>query len=128
MQTFAPFFKISVDFRRNLQIFTQFSIFSAQFLHSERSSFGLNLGIRSVYQGSQYIGGSTNFGEGLSAGFRWDYELSDTSGIAFGAEQLFHFDSTTDTGRNIYLTISKGWTNKSVMMAALLALKIFLIK
>ena len=46
-------------------------------------------------------------GEGLSLGFRSDYEISDSSGIAFGAEQLLHFDALTDTGRDIYLTYSK---------------------
>jgi len=84
-------------------------LISYQFLHLNRASFGVNLGVRSLYEGNQAMGGNTAFGEGLSGGFRWDYELSDTSGIAFGAEQLFHFDSLTDTGRNIYLTISKGW-------------------
>ncbi len=84
-------------------------LMSYQFLHLNKTSFGVNFGVRSLYQGNQAAGGITNIGEGKSAGFRWDYELSDTSGIAFGAEQLFHFDSTTDTGRNIYLTVSKGW-------------------
>ncbi len=84
-------------------------LISYQFLHFEKSSFGFNLGVRSVYSGDGALGGSTSVGEGLSAGFRWDYQLSNTSGIAFGAEQLIHFDGLTDTGRNIYLTASKGW-------------------
>ena len=84
-------------------------LISYQFLHLNKTSFGVNFGVRSLYQGNQALGGGTDIGEGLSGGFRWDYELSDTSGIAFGAEQLFHFDSLTDTGRNIYLTVSKGW-------------------
>ena len=84
-------------------------LFSYQFLHNLKSSFGINLGLRSIYEGSKYIGGGTNFWEGVSAGFRWDYALSDNSGIAFGAEQLIHFDNKTDTGRNLYLTASKGW-------------------
>ncbi len=84
-------------------------LFSYQFLHNLKSSFGINLGIRSVYQGNKHIGGSTNFGDGVSAGFRWDFALSPTSGIAFGAEQLIHFDNKTDTGRNLYLTTSKAW-------------------
>ena len=29
------------------------------------------------------------FWEGLSAGFRWDYALSNNSGLAIGAEQFF---------------------------------------
>ena len=35
--------------------------------------------------------------------------MSDTLGIAFGAEQLFLYDNKTDTGRNIYLVLSKAW-------------------
>ena len=84
-------------------------LLSYQFLHNKKSSFGLNLGIRSLYQGDQALGGHTSIGEGLSAGFRWDYTLSKTSGFAFGAEQLVHFDDQTDTGRNLYLTFTKGW-------------------
>jgi len=77
----------------------------------EKYSFGLNMGMRSVYKGDA-IGGQTNIGEGLSAGFRIDRKLSDTAGIAFGAEQLLHFDGVTDTGRDIYLTATKAfWTN-----------------
>ena len=86
-------------------------LFSYQFLHNKKSSFGTNLGIRSVYQGSGY-GGNSAFGEGSSAGFRWDYALSNDSGLAIGAEQLIHFDSVTDSGRNIYLTVSKAWWNE----------------
>ena len=77
-------------------------------IHFENSSFGLNLGIRSVYEGNA-PGGTTAVGEGLSLGFRLDKNLSRSSGIATGAEQLLHFDGLTDTGRDIYLTISKGW-------------------
>lgn len=84
-------------------------LISYQFLHKEKSSFGLNLGVRSLYKGDQALGGTTNIGEGLSSGFRWDYAFDRKSGFAFGAEQLIHFDNTTDTGRNIYLTFSNAW-------------------
>ena len=80
-------------------------------LHSNSYSFGLNLGMRSVYQGSAG-GGTTPVGEGISMGFRIDKSLSNNSGIAFGAEQLIHFDGLTDTGRDIYLTASKGWWSR----------------
>ena len=82
--------------------------FYYQFIRTDKYSFGLNIGMRSVYQGSKKGGGS-NIGEGLSSGFRIDRKLSDSSGISFGAEQLLHFDGLTDTGRDIYLTLSKGW-------------------
>ena len=84
-------------------------LFSYQFLQFKQSSLGLNIGVRSLYNGDKAIGGTTGLGEGLSSGFRWDYALSDRSGFAFGAEQLIHFDNDTDTGRNIYLTASKAW-------------------
>ena len=78
-------------------------------IHTQKSSYGVNLGVRSVYQGDAYIGGGTEIGEGLSIGFRYDRELSSTSGMAIGAEQLLHLDEKTDTGRDIYITFSKGW-------------------
>ena len=85
-----------------------------QAINLNKSSFGINLGIRSIYQGSGGSGGSTSIGEGQSLGFRIDHELSDSSGIAFGAEQLLHFDGhITDTGRDIYLTATKGWWSKN---------------
>ena len=84
-------------------------LFSYQFLHLDKASLGVNFGVRSLYQGDSALGGQSKFGEGISGGFRYDYELSENSGFAFGAEQLIHFDSLTDTGRNIYLTASKGW-------------------
>ena len=84
--------------------------FYYQFLNLEKSTIGLNFGMRSVYQGEN---NKSSIGEGLSAGYRWDYELSDDAGIAFGAEQLVHFDGLTDTGRDIYLTATKVFGNKS---------------
>tara|TARA_Y100000589_G_scaffold203883_1_gene192364 strand:- start:596 stop:1735 length:1140 start_codon:yes stop_codon:yes gene_type:complete len=78
-------------------------------IHLKNSSMGLNLGFRSVYQGTAHLGGQSAIGEGLSMGFRYDRELSPDSGIAIGAEQLIHFDGLTDTGRDLYVTLSKGW-------------------
>ncbi len=84
-------------------------LLSYQFINKENSSFGLNFGLRSLYQGHQAAGGQTPIGEGLSSGFRWDFALSELSGITVGAEQLIHHDGLTDTGRNIYLLASKAW-------------------
>ncbi len=90
-------------------------LISYQFMHRPKSSFGINIGVRSISIGNgDHLGSQTAFGEGLSGGFRWDYKLSKESGFAFGAEQLIHFDSTTDTGRNIYLTLSKGWWSSEI--------------
>ena len=78
-------------------------------IHAQKSSYGINLGVRSVYQGDTHLGGGSPIGEGLSIGFRYDRELSSTAGMAIGAEQLIHLDNTTDTGRDLYVTFSKGW-------------------
>ena len=87
-------------------------IFYYQFLNNEKTSFGLNYGIRSVYYGDAVAGGLSQVGEGSSLGFRIDRKISPTEGFSFGAEQLLHFDGLTDTGRNIYLTLSKAlWSN-----------------
>ena len=83
--------------------------FYYQFLRRDNYSFGLNLGIRSVYNKESNGRSGSRIGEGLSSGFRYDYKLSENSGIAFGGEQLLHFDGLTDTGRDLYATISKGW-------------------
>jgi len=82
--------------------------FYFQPIHTERNSYGINLGVRSVYEGSA-LGGSTPIGDGLSLGFRSDRAFSKTSGMAIGAEQLIHFDNKTDTGRDIYITFTKAW-------------------
>ena len=80
------------------------------FFYNEKSSLGISLGVRSLYKGD-LPGGSTGIGEGLSSGFRWDYKLGDLMGLAIGAEQLFQFDDKTDTGRDIYLSLSKAFVN-----------------
>ena len=86
--------------------------FYYQFLNNEKNSFGFNYGIRSVYSGGSALGGDTKIGEGQSLGFRIDRKFSPTEGFSFGAEQLLHFDALTDTGRDIYLTLSKAlWRN-----------------
>ena len=87
--------------------------FLYQPFNSEKYSFGFNYGIRSVYKG-EAAGGGTEIGEGSSLGFRLDKKLSDSSGIAFGGEQILHFDGLTDTGRDFYLTISKGWWSNNI--------------
>ncbi len=82
-----------------------------QFLDNKKTSFGINFGIRSVYKGSA-AGGKTSIGEGQSLGFRIDRRISATEGFSLGAEQLLHFDGLTDTGRDIYLSVSKAmWSN-----------------
>ena len=85
--------------------------FYYQFINNEKTSFGFNYGIRSVYSG-KVLGGPSKIGEGQSLGFRIDRKISPTAGFSFGAEQLLHFDGLTDTGRDIYLTLSKAlWSN-----------------
>jgi len=83
-----------------------------QFLNSEKYTFGLNYGIRSVYSGKR-AGGTSQIGEGQSLGFRWDYKLSEKSGFAIGGEQIIHFDGLTDTGRDFYITASKAFSKNN---------------
>ena len=79
-------------------------------IHTKKNSYGLNLGVRSVYYNPNYSrGGQTPIGDGLSLGFRSDRKFTNTSGMAIGAEQLLHFDGVTDTGRDLYVTFTKGW-------------------
>lgn len=76
-------------------------------IHTEKNSFGFNLGVRSIY--NEQKGNATPTGDGLSLGFRSDRKFSNTAGMAIGAEQLLHLDGVTDTGRDLYLTFTKGW-------------------
>lgn len=87
--------------------------FYYQFLRKKNYSFGINIGVRSVYDKENEGRTGSKVGEGLSSGFRLDYKISDDSGIAFGGEQLLHFDGLTDTGRDIYITTSKAWWKKN---------------
>lgn len=82
---------------------------SFNLIQSGSWSIGINTSFRSVYQGSQASGGTTQVGEGFSSGFRIAKEIGKTGGIAFGGEQIIQFDSDTDTGRNFYLMATKGW-------------------
>ena len=72
-------------------------------------SFGINATFRSVYQGTSAAGGTTAIGDGFATGFRLDYALSKTAGLAIGAEQLIQYDSNNDSGRDLYLVGSNGW-------------------
>ncbi|EHA62422.1 hypothetical protein Syn8016DRAFT_1717 [Synechococcus sp. WH 8016] len=85
------------------------AIVHANILQAGSWSVGLNTSFRSVYQGDQSAGGSTQVGEGISSGFRIATAIGDTGGIAFGGEQVLQWDDRTDTGRNLYLMATKGW-------------------
>ena len=78
-------------------------------IHKGAWSAGINTSFRSVYQGDSKAGGGTNIGEGISSGFRIAKAIGNTGGIALGGEQIIQWDSLTDSGRNFYLMLSKGW-------------------
>jgi hypothetical protein len=79
-------------------------------LQTQNWSIALNHTFRSVVQNNPNIpGGSTDFTDGMSSGFRISRALGDTAGISFGGEQVLQWDRNTDRGRNLYLAISKGW-------------------
>jgi|GEM_PF-436083 len=44
---------------------------------------------------------------GQSIGFRTAFNLTPTTGIAFGGEHIIQLDDTTDLGRNFYLVLSQ---------------------
>ncbi len=44
---------------------------------------------------------------GQSLGFRMAYNLTPTTGVAFGGEHVIQLDNTTDLGRNFYLVVSQ---------------------
>ena len=48
----------------------------------------------------------TNFGEGSSLGVKIAKELSSNWSIAFGGENIFHFDETIDLGHNFFVISS----------------------
>ena len=48
----------------------------------------------------------TNFGDGISMGGKIAKELSTTWSIAFGGENIFHFDESIDLGHNFYIMAS----------------------
>ena len=85
------------------------AIVHANIIQSGSWSFTINTSFRSVYQGDSAAGGSTSIGEGISSGFRVATNISNTSGIALGGEQILQWDDKTDTGRNFYIIASKGW-------------------
>ncbi|QNI78223.1 hypothetical protein SynRS9909_00208 [Synechococcus sp. RS9909] len=85
------------------------AILNVNVLQAGSWSVGLNTSFRSVYQGDNAAGGTTQVGEGVASGFRIATAIGDTGGIAFGGEQVIQWDDNTDTGRNLYLMASKGW-------------------
>ena len=48
----------------------------------------------------------TNFGDGVSIGVKVAKELSPNWSLAFGGENIFHFDKTIDLGHNFYVVAS----------------------
>ena len=73
-------------------------------------SFDISWTLHSLSGGTVSIAGrtqGTTFGQGQSLGFRWATNLSPTTGLEFGGDQLVHLDDTTDLGRSLYLNISQ---------------------
>ena len=84
-------------------------IVHANILQTSNWSFGLNTSVRSANYAQSGTDRYFEFGDGISSGFRIAKSLGDTAGIAFGGEQVVQWDNKTNTGRNLYLMISKGW-------------------
>ena len=84
-------------------------IVHANILQTASWSLGINTSIRSINTTQNSTGRNSEFGDGISNGFRVAKSLSNTAGIAFGGEQIVQWDDKTDTGRNLYLMVTKGW-------------------
>ncbi len=73
-------------------------------LKLENFSMGLQWSVQSLTARNQ---GTATFA-GQSLGFRMAWNLTPTTGIAFGGEHIIQFDNTVDLGRNFYLVLSQG--------------------
>jgi hypothetical protein len=73
-------------------------------LNLENFSAGLQWSVQSLTARNQ---GTATFA-GQSLGFRLAWNLTPTTGIAFGGEHIIQFDDTVDLGRNFYLVLSQG--------------------
>jgi len=85
-------------------------------LKSKNASLGINWTMQSLSSRN------TNFGSAQSMGFKGAINLTPTTGLAFGGEQIIQFDNQTDLGRNYYLLLSQavplGGGEKPAMLVA----------
>ncbi len=85
-------------------------------LKSKNASLGINWTMQSLSNRN------TNFGSAQSMGFKGALNLTPTTGLAFGGEQIIQFDNQTDLGRNYYLLVSQavplGGGEKPAMLVA----------
>ena len=51
----------------------------------------------------------TDFGEGISLGFKTAFKEINNWSFAIGGDHMFHFDEHTDLGRNLYAVTSKAF-------------------
>ncbi len=64
----------------------------------------------------------TDFGEGISMGFKTAFKEFKEYSFAFGGENIIHFDEHIDLGRNLYLVGSKAYILNSEEKPAILFL------
>lgn len=69
-------------------------------INTENFSFNPKFSIQSLSSRG------TSIGEGRSLGFKFARKLTDKYSIAFGGENVIHFDETIDLGRNFYFVTS----------------------
>lgn len=69
----------------------------------EYASLGFQFAIQSLTSRNR---GTGQFA-GQSIGFRTAFNLTPTTGLAFGGEHIIQLDDTTDLGRNFYLVMSQ---------------------
>ena len=68
---------------------------------TEKYSFGIKSSMQSLSSRG------TEFGKGITLGFKSAWELSSDFYMALGGEHLLHFDDTIDLGRNLFLVFTK---------------------
>ena len=64
----------------------------------------------------------TDFGEGVSLGFKTAFKEINNWSFALGGDHLYHFDEHTDLGRNLYAVTSKAFILNNAEKPAILFL------
>ena len=81
-----------------------FFLINHQFLHNKKSSFGLNFGVRSLYQGDNALGGGTKIGESSKIGNFVEIKKSNISNKV----KINHLSYIGDTEIGSYTNIGAG--------------------
>ena len=87
----------------NSQAFTAEITWTIHSLSGEGAPFSFTVGNNTFGEGDS----GTKFGDGQSIGFRLAKNFSETFGVSFGGDRLWHLDQTTDLSKPLYLRGTK---------------------